>query len=354
MKRSKPSIVPGVMHIHTTFSDGSGTIPEVVMAARQNGLRWIIVTDHDSLEGSALAGWHDDILLMVGHEITPMGNHFLALNVDRVIPAYKPPQDFIDEVYEHGGFGIIAHPDDDKEEPGSPHRWHNWEIDGPRQRTADTRVGLELWNFMSDWRQSHKGPLKRYAGYMFPGMLLRGPTADTLAWWDRLNQAGKSTFGIAGLDAHAFSRMMPWGPIKVFPYHWMFGTLTNYLLLDEPLTADANVATRQAMHALMHGRSYMVNRLYGDAPDVVFEVTDGDRQWLMGDSVPLNTRSMTEPMMIHADVGRNAAVRIIHNGNVLTRGVGQARHLVNEPGVYRLEASQGQHPWLYSNPIYVL
>ena len=39
------------LHIHTTFSDGRDTPEEIVEAAKAAGLRYISITDHDSVEG---------------------------------------------------------------------------------------------------------------------------------------------------------------------------------------------------------------------------------------------------------------------------------------------------------------
>ena len=44
-----------------------------------------------------------------------------------------------------------------------------------------------------------------------PHLGLTAPTADTMAWWDRLNMQGKRTFGVGGVDAHAFKQRAPWG-----------------------------------------------------------------------------------------------------------------------------------------------
>src|SRR5919109_3155835 len=97
---------PGALHMHTTYSDGTGTVDEVIQAARDAGLRWIVITDHDTLEGRPFEGWRNDVLVIVGHEITPDHNHFLALNVDEVIDRTLAPQDYVDAVYARGGFGI--------------------------------------------------------------------------------------------------------------------------------------------------------------------------------------------------------------------------------------------------------
>jgi len=260
---------PGALHMHTLYSDGTGTVEHLARSARDAGLRWIVITDHDTLEGKPFEGWLDDVLVIVGHEITPDRNHFLALNVDEVIPNTLAPQDFVDAVYDRGGFGIIAHPDERVANDFKDiYRWDDWQIDGPRQRDGRP-VGIELWNVMSDWGEQLTKRNKELL-FFFPQMGLTGPTHATLAWWDRLNVAGKRTFGVGGVDAHAFKKRAPWGEVEVFSYTWIFGTLTNYLLLREPLACDSRVATHQVYGALAEGRLYFVNRLDGLCPELVF------------------------------------------------------------------------------------
>lgn len=339
---------PGALHIHTTYSDGTGSFPEVIAAARDAGLRWIIVTDHDSLEGAPFAGWHDDLLVIVGHEITPDRNHFLALNVDTVVSNQLPPQDFIDEVYARGGFGVIAHPDERvKNSFKEIYRWDDWVVDGPRQREGSV-VGLELWNLMSDWGE-HLTGYNKELNFLLPRLGISSPSPATLAWWDRLNIAGRRTFGVGGLDAHAIKHRVPWGDVVVFPYRWLFGTLTNYLLMDVPLSHDAETATNQVYAALIGGRSYFVNRLDGDAPAIIFTARRGTHRYGIGDTASLSGG----PLLIEADVGADAYIRLIANGDVLTSGVRRIRQSINEAGVYRLEGYWGSKSWLFSNPIYV-
>ncbi|NTW01387.1 MAG: CehA/McbA family metallohydrolase [Oscillochloris sp.] len=340
---------PGALHIHTIYSDGTGTYPEVIAAAQAAGLRWIIVTDHDSLEGASFAGWHDGLLVIVGHEISPRHNHFLALNVNSVVSNQLPPQDFIDEVYAGGGFGVIAHPDERVENSLKQiYPWDDWTIDGPRQREGRT-VGLELWNLMSDWAD-HLTPRNKELYFLLPRLAISGPTPATMAWWDRLNCAGRRTFAIGGVDAHALKYRAPWGEVEVFPYRWMFGTLTNYLLLDAPLSADAHTATNQVYAALAGGQSYFVNRLDGDAPAIIFRACRGDEVYNIGTSPSLSGG----PLRIEADVGTNAYIRLIANGEVLTSGVRRIRQSIATAGVYRLEGYWGGKPWFFANPIYVV
>jgi hypothetical protein len=336
------------MHIHTQFSDGSGTVPDVIEAAHEAGLRWIIITDHNAQDAAQFGGWHGDLLLLAGHEITPVHSHYLALGVDTVVSDEQPVQDFVDEVYARGGFGIIAHPDDHLEDRHrGMHPWKDWEIDGPRQRDQQPG-GLELWNFMSDWR-AHRSAQRREA-IENPAAMLHGPTPAVLAWWDRLNVAGRRTFGILGLDAHATKEYMNGQRVTLFPYAWMFGTLTNYLLLDEPLaTDDDERARRQVLGALREGRSYGCNRLAGNAPALPLYARRGDDTWHLGDSPTLEGG----PLTLHIDAGTESEARLIRNGEVTATFTQPATLTVEQPGVYRLEAQRNGQGWLYTNPIFV-
>ena len=339
---------PGALHMHTIFSDGTGTVDELASAAHQAGLRWIIITDHDTLEGRPFEGWRENVLVIIDHEVTPDRNHFLALNLDGVIDRQQSPQQFIDETYDRGGFGIIAHPDEQiKNDFKDIYRWDDWAINGPSERVGRS-VGIELWNVMSDWAE-HLTQRNKIALVLAPRGGLSGPTPNTLAWWDQLNMSGRRTFGVGGVDAHAFKRNVPWGEITVLPYRWIFGTLTNYLQFNAPLSADPLVAKHQVYAALALGRLYFVNRLDGDCPALQFHAERAGDRYQIGATVSLDAG----PLTFVANVGIDADVQLIHNGGVRARGLRQLRQTIDVPGVYRLEAYRKGRPWLYANPIFV-
>lgn len=130
----------------------------------------------------------------------------------------------------------------------------------------------------------------------------------------------------------------------------MFGTLTNYLLLDTPLAAsNAQQATQQVYTALAGGHSYFANRLDGEADAALFYATRDDQRWNIGDSPTV----AAGPLTLVADVGRRALVQLIYNGRILARGKRTLCQQVNAPGIYRLEAYHGGRPWLYTNPIFI-
>ena len=41
------------LHMHTTYSDGKLTPEELIAAAKAAGLRYIAITDHDTVDGVA-------------------------------------------------------------------------------------------------------------------------------------------------------------------------------------------------------------------------------------------------------------------------------------------------------------
>ncbi len=351
-----PYLCRGALHIHSVFShDATGTVPDIAAAAQQAGLRWIIMTDHNTIEGFPLEGWHSEVLVLMGLEITPRHNHLLALNIDHLIRHEQPVQQFVDEVYACGGFGIIAHPDDRALTPlkKATYTWDDWSLTRPGM-PCERPMGLELWNLMSDWG-SQLTPRNKYLNFYHLRRGLRGPTPTTLAWWDQLMVAGQRTFGVAGVDAHALKKRTPWGgTVEVLGYRRSFRSLTNYLLLDAPLPQDVAAARRAVYTALLDGRLFFVNRLDGDIAQVPLLAQRGSEVWHIGARVPYDAAARNETLLL-ADVGRRARLRLLHNGRVVAvaRGERTLRHRVAAPGIYRLEAWRNGRPWLFTNAISV-
>jgi predicted metal-dependent phosphoesterase TrpH len=77
--------------MHTTYSDGSGTVEEVLsFAEKRTSLDVIAITDHDTIEGALRAR---DLVqegqyrfdLIVGEEISTREGHLLALFLEKRI-----------------------------------------------------------------------------------------------------------------------------------------------------------------------------------------------------------------------------------------------------------------------------
>src|SRR2546429_9161296 len=77
-----------VIHLHSTYSDGTGTVPQIARAAEKAGVDVVLLTDHDTLEAKRRGeeGWYGDALVLVGEEVSPAdGDPFFAFGIDKVI-----------------------------------------------------------------------------------------------------------------------------------------------------------------------------------------------------------------------------------------------------------------------------
>ncbi len=77
----------GAIHIHSNYSDGSGTVDEIIKTAQEVDLDYIVLTDHNTLraKNEGKEGWHGNTFLLVGAEINDKQNqnHYLALGIEK-------------------------------------------------------------------------------------------------------------------------------------------------------------------------------------------------------------------------------------------------------------------------------
>ena len=339
----------GNIHIHSTYSDGTGSISEIAEDAKKADLDFIIITDHNTLQGLAEEGFYNGVLVLCGHEINTSKNHFLALNTHTVIPENdNNPQEVIDAVNAQNGLGFIAHPD----EKGSPlvlggrtYPWDDWNATG--------FTGIEVWNYCSQWRDGITN-LSRglFYAYLNPTGPITGPCPQTLARFDEITQHRKLT-AIAGTDAHNWP--VRYGPIhrNIFPYEYLFRTACNTVLLPEPLSQDLSTAKAQIYNALRHGHAYIINRQVGDPAGFDFTVSSKNHQYLMGDEAPFTDTTFLNIQCPSNYRGR-IHIRIVHNGKTFDE-INRCNVAVRvyTPGVYRLEIYKNKTPWIWTNPIYL-
>ncbi|MBS4022244.1 MAG: CehA/McbA family metallohydrolase [Dethiobacter sp.] len=341
--------VTGNIHIHTTYSDGHGSIDEIALAAYKAGLDFIIVTDHNTLRGLPEEGYHQGVLVLVGSEINKKKNHYLALQVSEDIPVNdEEPQQVIDNVNSQKGIGFIAHPF----EKGTPlinngecFPWLDWGVTG--------FTGIEVWNWSSQWRDSFQSiPRSLYYSYFKPAGPIKGPCRESLALFDKLSQK-RHIVAIAGTDAHAYPLRK--GPIRrtMFPYQYQFRTINNCIVLEEPLSFQLAVAKQQIYSVLRRGRSFIVNSLIGTAAGFSFTATSDDREYHMGEVVPLGEVTGLHIKCPYYLKGK-LKHRIFLNGRLLDEIKRcNVTVRVREPGVYRLEVLCNNKLWILTNPIYV-
>lgn len=343
---------PGNIHIHSTYSDGSGSIKQIALNAARAGLSFVMITDHETLEGLAEEGIYGKVVTLVGMEINRSSNHYLAFDLERPVHSNEDcPQEVIDEVNRQGGFGIIAHPFERGSpylEKGQAYPWINWPVFG--------FTGLEIWNYSSHWRGLHPSLLRTIYYFFFNRKAaMRGAPPEVLALWDCYNVSGHRVIGIGGSDAHAFIYRFGFLPLQIFSYSYIFGTINTYLLLEEELAEDFLAAKTQILNALKDGRCYISFDSLAKGSGLIFYAVSGMQRYLMGSAFPY-----TPGLALEAKIPvKRALFKLVRDGKVIHTSSGSSLHFtVQQSGVYRLEVFYKPllgrpRPWIYSNPIFI-
>lgn len=347
----------GVIHCHSRYSDGSGTLEEITAAAQRAGLDYLLMTDHDTLAPLYERGerWHGRTLVLYGVEISPRHNHYLAYGIRHVPSFHLPPREFVRMVRDMGGVGFIAHPWDygSRVLRLAEYSWLDWDVDG--------FTGLEIWNYFSGWAGNITSLWRLVRGLLSWRSVSMDPDPRTLARWDQL-AALRPTVGIGGVDAHGVRlRLLGRVGVTLHPYVRAFRTVRTHLLLDGPWTGDAARDAQQVLMALRRGRAYVANWEQGDPRGFRFVARAGGRWYEMGDIIPYRRGpSPADKGAVHFSVDGprgvpGASTALLCGGRTVAAAEGvvlQARGA--GPGVYRVEVRRGRRAWIYSNPIYVV
>lgn len=362
-----PAIARGAYHIHTTRSDGSGTIDEVAAAAAKAGLRFIVLTDHgDGTRPPLAPAYKSGVLVIDAVEISTEGGHYAAIGFDAATP-YRlagETRDVVEDVHRFGGFGIAAHPTSRKPEL----RWSGWD---------DPIDGLEWLNVDSEWRdESTVALLLTLARYpVRPAEALAsifGHDREALDRWDRL-AAARRTLGVAAVDAHARIGVAERGEsyrglsqLRLPSYEALFRTFSLQLELQERLTGDAAADAAAVIGAIRAGHLFttldaIAEPRAGDAgPAVRFEATSGETRARMGDFLPPQG-AVAWRASTHAPEG--ATMRLVCDGKVAAERPASTllrfEHAADaaRPAACRLEVGWDRRghriTWLVTNPIYL-
>jgi hypothetical protein len=345
------------LHMHTVYSDGSGTHADIVKSAIAAGLDAVITTDHNVFVNGP-EGYYQDgdrrVLLMVGEEIhdrtaEPQKNHLLAIGAGRELAELaENTQKLINSTLDAGGLAFIAHPVD-PEAPafGEPNiSWEKWDV--------ENYTGIELWNAMSEFKSRLKDWLRAFFYAFNPQMVAHGPFQATLERWDQLLNAGKKIVAVGGSDAHAFQVTL--GPLRrvLYPYLFHFQAINTHLILPEELLGDAARDSKLIVDALGKGHAFVGYDLPAPTRGFRFSAQGEDENVLMGDEIVLKNGVTFQ---IH--LPQRAECLLLKDGKVIKtwRKREICTYITTQPGVYRVEVyfqyRGRRRGWIFSNPIYV-
>jgi len=340
-RKSKPYqyyYYKGAIHIHSKYSDGTGSLNQIVRAGLKSKLDYLIITDHNNikLKTDGKDGWYDNrLFVMIGEEVSHSDQHLLALGIDEKIPKNLRPQESSLEIKKNEGMSIVAHPDGKYQFHfrKRDYSWKYWD--------QDSFDGIEIWSYMFDWVKNIK-PWNLPYYFVNRNEAIEGPQQKTLSRWDYLNKK-RRVVGIGGIDAHAKGI---W-PFQVFPYHKLFKTVVTYAVTSDKLSTDNKIAQEQLLKNLKDGSCFFAFEEYAHAKGFQFFIEVPNKRLEMG-----NRENFDSDSNLHLIFPKRCSYRIIKNGKHFFAGIGKTWNMkINTPGVYRVEASYNNKPWIFSNPI---
>ncbi len=185
--RPGPAWYRGDLHVHTVHSDGELTVAQLVQAAREAGLEFIAITDHNNTAHQADGVRDDALLTIVGEEVTTPGGHANVWGLGprdfvdfRVLPGDGQIEGLVRSVAARGALFSINHPFADCPQCSWDHA------------VPEGVVGLEIWN---RWD---------------------GPQEAAIALWDRLLRSGRRITGIGSSDFHRRPAPLGRGSVRVW------------------------------------------------------------------------------------------------------------------------------------------
>ncbi len=345
------------IHIHTVYSDGTGTHQQIAESALEAGVDVLIVTDHNILVKGLEGYFHNEdktVMLLVGEEVHdptnfPQKNHLLVLGLDKeVAPLSYNPQVLINAIRREGGLSILAHPFEQAlpsfHEDEIP--WLDWDING--------FDGIELWNGFSELKTVIKNKLGALFYAFFPQAISHQPDQRTIEKWDELTGRNQRTVAVGGSDAHALTMRM--GPIRrtIFPYQFHFSNINTHILVPSPLTGNLKNDRKMVLDALRSGHAFIGNDLPYPTKGFLFSAQGQAGSAIMGDEILMHMG-----VTLQIVIPQHGLCSLIHNGKEVKswRDKRFITQIVTEPGVYRVEVKIDHlgknRGWIYSNPIYI-
>jgi hypothetical protein len=349
--------VRGAIHVHTTRSDGTGSLDDVAAAAARAGLDFVVFTDHgNAATDPAPPSYRSGVLCIDAVEISTHGGHIVALGMPKA--PYQlggEARDVLDDIARMGGMAIAAHPGSLKPEL----QWTDWTL------PVD---GIEWLNADSEWRDESAWSLLRSL-IAYPARPTESVTAlldrpvPVLQRWDEALRV-RNVIAIAAADAHARLGLRSVGEpydngawLQVPSYERMFRAFSN-VLAGITLSGDATVDAARVLEAIRAGHLYSRIDAIGPVGTLAFAAKSADLTAAGGDVL-----SNHGPVTINVSLtsAPPARIALVKDGQeIASSGEGQLEYASEaSAGVYRVEVTlpsapgQPPVPWIVSNPIYV-
>lgn len=346
----------GVIHVHSSLGGHStGSLEEIIRAAKLNALNFVIMTEHPSKELNTaemtLKGMHDGTLFVAGSELsTASGDRFLLVpGSGDALSGTQSSQQFLDQEKAKGSMAFVAYPQE----------FHGWDATG--------YAGVEVYNLYTNTRKINYFLLffdglwayRSYPELMFTTFYER-PTQALAKWDDEIRKKNLRLVALAGNDAHSnvgLSLGDATGKklfeIKLDPYERSFRTVRNHVLIEKekPFNDESLLA------ALRDGHSYISFDLFCDATGFTYTAENRVMKRIVGDEIGLE-----DGVRLRVGTPVKSRIVLIKDGERIAeeKQTTGKEFSVDQRGAYRVEvyldqlgASFHDRPWIITNPIYV-
>lgn len=348
----------GLIHVHSSYSDdASGTYASLARTAAAQGIRFLVVTDHNTLEPITAGeeGWRDGVLMLTGVESSRPEGHLLGMNVTTAPMDREEPTDaFLTAMTNQNGLTLLAH---------AAHRKWAWE--GP----VDDRVdGMEILDLADQFYAAPVAakltaiallPFNRMGAYLELG----ADNAPTLRIWDRMTQQRRFV-GVYAPDLHQSIELWRGQSLVFPPAAEIMRIARNHIVSSVPLSGDFQTDRALVYRAIRDGHLYVSLDVLGEATGFMFTARQDQSEAWMGDEITAGPQTVYSVSLPSVAGSMGAVTRVLRNGVEVTRSQPGALSFVYEderPGVYRTETvvmiptafgPDREAIWIYSNPIY--
>jgi hypothetical protein len=347
----------GVIHVHTNASCGSGSLPQVIAAAKDADLSFLAVTDHNLTLSDAEVAAADppEFAVIDGEEVSTSAGHYLALGISDSRwhrGSGFDTRSLMASSRRSGAVNFIAHPF------GLRDRWADW--------GAPDYDGIEIFNDDAVWRRNTVFDIA-VAALIYPVnsrlallRLARTPN-ENFAKWDEL-LAQRPVAGICGSDAHANVLVDRWSLARFPSYLSVFSLARQHVQLpDQPGQNPDQAGADAILAAIKSGNSFCAIDALSPADGFTQTVSSGSlaagpgNQIAWGSADVLHVRVPATPSP--------ALIRVLRDGHEIVQREARSIDLpLPGPGRYRTEAYlrqpglTGWHRWtlwIFANPVYV-
>lgn len=271
----------GVVNVHSNKGLGKGSIPEILKAAYDAQLDFIVFTESASYKTKiAPSRYEENILVLNGKEYSYLKSRLILIDPEFDFSNIKNAGDahlFLSDYIEtnRDGFVLLKHPTKE-----------GYEWEGEFAKGID---GIEIISLRNHWRESWDkskwGFITSLLMYPFNPEysflnIYQVPKRNLALWYKIAKQ--RKVVGLIGSDAKSKFKFIGDSYLKFPSYKQLFLISSNHLVLKSELTGQFIKDSKKVLDAVIKGQLYFALDFLGDSEGFNFYTKDG---LLMGDTV---------------------------------------------------------------------